>query len=257
MSWRSTWWRIRTSNLLPMSESLCVIVPSRGRPAGVAALRRAWTETDAVAHLTVAVDRDDPECGAYLAVGGDIVLGARLRMAGTLNKVALERATRYRYIGFMGDDHRPRSAGWDDEIRETLQEMGTGIVYGDDLLQGKKLPTAVFMTSNIIRALGYMALPGLIHLYLDNFWLDLGTTADVLRYLPDVVIEHMHPTNGKAPMDAGYAEVNDPAMYAADAETYVTYRRSRRFGADVDKVRALANVRVPLSLDISERWYPR
>ena len=241
-----------------MSASMCVIVPSRGRSANVRALKEAWDATAALAHLTVAVDADDPSRDAYLAEAGDVVLGPRLRMAGTLNKVALERATRYDYIGFMGDDHRPRTAGWDEEIRETLAKMGTGIVYGDDLLQGKNLPTAVFMTSNIIRALGYMAPPGLIHLYLDNFWLDLGTAADVLRYLPDVLIEHMHPTNGKAPMDAGYAEVNDPAMYAADSETYVTYRRSPQFGTDVAKVKALSRgERYAQSMDISHRWYPR
>ena len=57
-----------------------------------------------------------------------------------------------------------------------------------------------------------MVPPGMIHLYFDNFWLDFGRAMGKITYLPDVIIEHMHPAVGKAVLDAGYQEVNAPEM---------------------------------------------
>jgi hypothetical protein len=90
----------------------------------------------------------------------------------------------------MGDDHFPRTHGWDQAYLDALRELGTGIVYGNDLLQGHRLPTQCAMTADIVRRWGYMALPTLRHMYVDNFWRDLGNAADCLRYLPEVVVEH-------------------------------------------------------------------
>jgi len=161
-------------------------------------------------------------------------------MAPTLNKYAVEYARRYRYIGFMGDDHRPRTERWDAQVIRTLAKMRVGMVYGDDLLQGAALPTAVFMAGNIINVLGWMAPPGLIHLYLDNFWLTFGNAMDDgIRYLPNIVIEHMHPIAGKAPSDAGYVEVNAPDVYAHDAQVFRDYQDSGAFRRDVDLVREM------------------
>ena len=141
-------------------------------------------------------------------------------------------------IGFMGDDHRPRTVGWDTAYLEALRELGSGIVYGNDLLQGERIPTQVAMTTDIVRELGFMAPPVLKHLYVDNFWRDLGTAAGCLRYLSNVVVEHMHPIAGKAPWDDGYARVNAPTMYSGDANAYAKWA-AMDLAAAVEKVRAL------------------
>jgi len=153
-------------------------------------------------------------------------------MNGTLNAAAVEYADQYRYIGFMGDDHRPRTFGWDERIVEELNY--SHVVYGNDLLQGESLPTAVFMRSEIVQKLGYMAPPELIHLYLDNFWLELGR-ATSMRYLGDVTIEHLHPYAGKAEWDASYLEVNDQALYEHDRLAFENYMATR-FQEDLEKL---------------------
>jgi hypothetical protein len=139
----------------------------------------------------------------------------------------------------MGDDHMPRTVGWDAAYLEALRELGTGLVYGNDLLQGSSLPTQVAMTTDIVRALGYMAPPDLTHLYVDNFWRDLGRSAGCLRYLPDVIVEHRHPAAGKAQWDAGYARVNNSAMYEHDATAYEQYIGAGELHAAVDVVKML------------------
>ena len=201
---------------------LTVIVPSRGRPYNIVEYVDAWIATSiGAAKLIVAVDDDDPMLDEYQANcdgSYELIVGPRLRMGPTLNKIAVDVAPTTKIVGFTGDDHRFRTPRWDHTVVERLTHMGKGIAYGDDLIQGPNLPTAVFMTSNIVETLGYMAPPTLTHLFLDDFWRDLGNATNCLEYMPDIVIEHMHPLAGKAQQDAGYDEVN--TLYAKDEAAY-------------------------------------
>jgi hypothetical protein len=231
---------------------LIVIVPSRERPDAVHPLAEAFKATcTADTVLLLVVDASDPTLDAYKAAveleqaGGRAVgygTGPSTSMVEALNGAAWmlvdERTKRPPYaIGFMGDDHCPRSVGWDAAYLEALRELGTGLVYGNDLLQGERIPTQVAMTADIVRALGYMAPPVLTHLYVDDYWKALGVQGGCLRYLPDVIIEHRHPFAGKAAMDAGYERVNDAGMYERDAAAYAAY--AGQLAEDVTKVRAL------------------
>ena len=228
-------------------SDLLMIVPTRGRPDSVPAILEAWDATEATVHLLFAVDTDDPELAAYkkqaAALKGDgrvkFVFGKRRRLVGTLNLQAVKAAKSYRFIGFMGDDHRPRTAGWDARFVECLSGGGPGLVYGNDLLQGEKMPTAVALTSDIVKTLGYMAPPALVHLCVDLVWLDWGKGLDRITYLGDLIIEHMHPANGKAAMDAGYAEANSPEQTSSDSAAYYDYRDNGGLQADLDKLRGL------------------
>lgn len=220
-------------------NELLVIVPSRGRPGNARALVDAFTATSTGhADLLIAIDDDDPLAADYdQPTGVTVVCAPRLGLAGTLNVTAVRQARNYRYVGFMGDDHRPRTLGWDAVVVDELQRLGTGVVYGNDLIQGAALPTAVFLTSDIVTALGYMVPPGLRHLFLDNFWLRLGRDLDAISYLPDVIVEHLHPIAGKAGWDDGYRRVNAGDVWAADRQRFDDYCATELAG-DLAKIRA-------------------
>ncbi|ANZ35222.1 hypothetical protein BBK82_03190 [Lentzea guizhouensis] len=232
---------------------LLMIVPTRGRPHNIAALLEAWSETTVGdTELLIALDDDDPALSEYLTIKPEMewppapvhpprwISQSRLRLAGTLNALAVAEAQggRHKAIGFMGDDHRPRTRGWDAAFSTALADLGTGVVYGNDLIQGAALPTAVAMTADVIAALGYMVPPGLVHLYLDNAWLSIGEGIGRIRYLPEVVIEHMHPLAGKAPQDDGYREVNSEQQYLADRKSYEDWVNGG-LDQDLAKLRAL------------------
>jgi hypothetical protein len=134
----------------------------------------------------------------------------------------------------MGDDHRPRTAGWDENILDASTPWS--VVYGNDLFQGANIPTAVFIGSGLIRNLGYFNPPGLQHLYLDNSWKLYGEALGTLQYLPEVVIEHVHFLNGKAPKDALYAEVNAGSMYDHDRAAFEQWAANRA-ATDLERVR--------------------
>lgn len=216
-------------------RDLLVLVPSRGRPHNIAELASCWQSTESgFAQLLVAVDDDDPCLPEYRRVLDTLewacppllVVGPRLRIGGTLNSLAGQFASDYFALGFMGDDHRPRSYGWDRRFVEELKDLGTGIVYGDDLLQRESLATAFALTSNIVRTVGYLVPGGIVHMYFDNALMDIGRGIDRLRYLPDVVLEHMHPGAGKASWDSSYLETNSPEQYNDDGSRYTAWKES-------------------------------
>ncbi len=228
---------------------LTVIVPTRSRPHAVLPLAEAFRATcTAGTELLFSVDDDDPTRAAYFdaitqtAAAADIIVGSGPDMAAALNRVAVT-ATGYA-VAFMGDDHCPRTVSWDQHYLDALREMGSGIVYGNDLLQGERIPTQVAMTTDIVRALGWMSPPELGHLFIDNWWLALGQQAGCIRYLPDVIVEHRHPVAGKADWDAGYARVNDGSVYQRDGRAFEQLELSGALAAAVEKVRALRGERV-------------
>lgn len=226
-----------------MITRMLVIVPTRGRPENVVRLEQALKDTRTTrADFLYVVDDDDPKAIEYARLGLNrlSILDHRLRLGGTLNWAAWKYVEIYDAIGFMGDDHLPRTEFWDLRILEAL-DTGAGrdprVVYGNDLLQGENLPTAVFLHSKIIQALGYMVPPGMIHLYLDNFWKELGQSLNGLVYLPDVVIEHMHPAAGKADWDARYEEVNARDVDLSDRIAFHQYKENGWFAAALGRVR--------------------
>lgn len=213
-----------------MTEPLAVIVPTRGRPGNAARLAAAFRDTHALDAVPVFVaDQDDPELPGYRKlldedriprlVVTDISAGGH-GLCPALNYAALRYAELYEAVGFMGDDHLPRTANWDSLVMDELDSLEPRVVYGNDLLQGAALPTAVFLQSRMIKAMHFMAPPLLRHLYIDNFWKDLGERLGGLRYRADIVIEHLHPAAGKAEMDDRYRAVNSQETDNGDREMW-------------------------------------
>jgi hypothetical protein len=200
-----------------VERRLGVLVPSRGRPHNAHRLRAEWPDGVGLHFL---VDADDPTVPEYPV--GLTTIGAPPNHPGmveVLNRAAVRLTGEYFALGFMGDDHLPHP-GWEGPVLDALTDLGSGWVYGNDLVHGAGLPTAVFVTSDIVRTLGWMAPPALQHLYVDNAWLALGGATGRIRYLPDVVIEHLHPVVGKAVSDEGYERVNAESVYAHDGQAY-------------------------------------
>ena len=206
-------------------RNMAILVPSRHRPHNIGELIKSLDETETESDLIVIVDDDDKFMDQYLELGCDIFVVERKGkgMAKPLNFAARHFAHKYRHFCFLGDDHRPRTKNWDTHFINALDELGTGLVYGNDLLQGENLATAIAMTGDIVKALGGMVPPEMIHLYLDNFWMQLGKDLGAMKYMGHIILEHLHPIAGKAEWDAGYKEVNAQEIYSADAKAFYDY----------------------------------
>lgn len=214
--------------------SILALCPSRGRPRQAAETLASFNATlrDKGSRLVFVVDADDPTLADY-PPGSHVVpptgcMGDALRSA--MVPEVLKDATA---VGMIGDDNRFRTRGWDVVFDEALTER-IGVVYGDDGFQHARLPTSWWVSRPLVDVFG-LAPAGLQHLYMDNWWKSLGEGAGCLRYIPEVVIEHLHPhvTEGanwlhtdKA--DATYKRGNDPLRARHDRTVFEQWLRRRR-----------------------------
>jgi hypothetical protein len=233
---------------------LVVITPSRGRPTSLARLAAAVAATTAGrATVLGLVDDDDPCRGSYVEIGRQrgcsVQVGPRRGLVEWTNLAAAQLLAGDQpptWLATLGDDHVPRTAGWDLKLIDAVHRLnGPGFAYGNDLLQGQRLPTAWVVHASIVRALGWMMLPTVGHMYPDNAIAELGQATGRLAYAPDVVIEHLHPAAGKAPVDASYAASNAAAQFVADQAQFDRWRLHGSLHADAARVASLTWAGVP------------
>lgn len=164
-----------------------MICPSRNHPDKAAKLRANFRATRGEdTKLVFALDDDDSTVPDYPY---KVDIGPSRDPVSALNRAALRQTSKY--VGFVADDNRFITDGWDTLAIQHLEEMGGGVVYGDDLVDPGALPNTVFLSSSIVQTLGYMVPPDLTHGCFDNFWFDIGEGIGKLRYVPEIVIQHL------------------------------------------------------------------
>lgn len=213
---------------------LHTLIPTRGRPESVHDIVESFKSTCTISttRLSLVIDQLDPSTHDYEEAVSAATPRSDHRMIDRIGIIVVEGGTMVKAlneaalmvvadhdteaIGFLGDDHRPRTIGWDAAYLSALREIGAGVVYGNDLLQYDFVPTQCAMSAEIIRRIGWMAHPSLRHMYVDTLWRDMAREHGTIRYLPDIVVEHLHYINGKAVEDEGYRRVNASEVYARD-----------------------------------------
>ncbi len=189
---------------------MIVCVPSRGRPQRLARLFASVAATRASCAFYVRLDVDDPALGATMramramrAIHVQIVVGPRTDVAGAMQETFRVFPDEDCYA-LVGDDTVMRSYRWDDKLRAAAGLWH--VAYPDDGLKGAAQATHPFIGGNFLRAIGFWALPGLSHLYTDTVWDFLGRAYGNLIYQPQVLVEHLHWSAGKADRDDTYAK---------------------------------------------------
>lgn len=217
-----------------------VIVPSRGRPENLARCIEHLKKYSMVSEFVVGLDEDDEQ--NYPRIDGVMYeVGPRKLLVGTLNDIAMKYVDKYLFLTFLGDDNIVTTEGWDVAMSVTLAKQGYGIAYGNDHFQEDKLPTSIMITSNIVKALGFITPPVLKHLYADNFWQALGKGLGSLYYFPSVHWEHLHYMAGKSEKDSTYEEANSEERYKEDREAFSQYM-SEQYVEDVTRVKEALGV---------------
>lgn len=219
--------------------SLLVLCPSKGRPEKAQELLDSFNATKRLddTKLVFVIDEGEVDYPGLLAI---IPPSGRRGMVDPLNtayRVIAENET-WDTIGFVGDDHRFRTPGWDAIFSEILAAGGGGLIYGNDLnWPNGEIPTMIFGSAWVWDALGWMALPSCQHLYVDNAWRVIGEETNRLWYVPEVIIEHVHPAYSKAEWDEGYRAVNSSEMYSHDRAAFEAWLQ-RGADEDIGRVRS-------------------
>jgi len=207
-----------------MIEKIAVLCPTRDRFEMTKQVYQSWLDTHTkLSDFYIAIDNDQEEMYKDFPIDPAFVIVApkgRKGMVDTTNFAALDLSGHYTSVMFVGTDHYFRTYGWDFIFYNVLMKdlKGTGFVYGNDLLQGERLPTECLISSDIIRTLGYMCPPCMQHLFVDDAWKTLGNSIGRIKYVSNVIIEHMHYSLGKNARDESYQQTD--SLYAADKIAY-------------------------------------
>ena len=184
------------------------ILPSRGRPHNVERLAMHYRYTDATAMVCLYLDIDDPQLDAYDKIDLPKTWLRIIKCSRPENPVWHINNDHFTYwpnlkwYGHINDDMVPRTYHWDQVL---IAEAGDDyIAYGDDLLQGRRMCTFPVIGGNLVRRVGKLMFDGM---NIDAAWMLLGYKHNLLKFRPDVILEHMHHTNGKAPFDSTYEYV--------------------------------------------------
>jgi hypothetical protein len=215
---------------------ILVIVPTRNRNTQHKEFAETFLKNSVASDLVFVLDQDNEK--TYDRLPGVMYKIHNTQSRGLcepLNHTAVAYADQYSYIGFMGDDSRPRTFRWDQLMLDEMKKKPLSVAYGNDLLQGKKLPTAILMSSVIIQKLGYMAPPTLRHQWSDLFWLDLGQKLGTLTYFPNIIIEHLHHSVGKSSTDQTYIDATNRLIRRHDRDAYKKYYQEH-FAKDIKKL---------------------
>lgn len=171
------------------------------------------TEEPELSRLWFLVNRDDKERYDYEVNTnfGAVVPFQEMPMVERTNRGAAEAiVSGYDYIGWVADDNRFETPGWDQKVIEFLQR--TPVVFCNDVVSPGSKPSHVFMDSRIPKALGWFLHPQMRSTFFDDVWHDIGKALGI-TYLDDVRIPHL------------YVEKDNREDFFHDMEVYQTWQR--------------------------------
>jgi hypothetical protein len=180
------------------------ILPSLGRPERAQEVAEAAQDVP----INLRLHWGDPRLEDYMKVkwpkAWSVVTSERLSLCETLNWCLKDypRGKNADFYGFLADDTIPSPSDWADELEHYAGRWN--IAYPDDGVHGKDLCTHFCIGGDLVREVGWLALPGLKHSYVDTVWSVIGANLGLLRYKPRVKFNHAHPINKKAEQDATY-----------------------------------------------------
>lgn len=144
--------------------SVCVMIPSRSRPANFIAAAHSVADTAPSAITIGYVDVNDPDYQAYLALElpprTRLVTGVQLGPARSANLIA-QQEPGHDWFGLITDDSIIETNGWDEYLASLSFAGGVGVVSpAHNLGPHVDMP---FVSHAWIAALGWFSHPRLCH----------------------------------------------------------------------------------------------
>lgn len=218
---------------------ISLLLPTRGRAALAERFMRSaamQAENPAAVEVILRVDEDDAASHALDAAGLRAVtlVGPRAPM-GDYNSLCLRRASGD-IVVLCNDDVVIRTPGWDTRLREVHRAVPDAIylAYPNDLYKGRRVCTFPVLSRRTCELLGDPFPAAYQGAFIDYHLLDIFKRLEHggqprLRYLEDVLFEHMHFRAGKGELDDTYRLRNR----FGDDDTFLALRGERSRAARV------------------------
>lgn len=209
---------------------ILVKYPTRNRPQQFLKILRAYyesaTDKDNIDWL-VSYDLDDKSMNpGILNQAKDIIPHIELRSGFSRSKIdACNRDIRKPYdwdvIVLISDDMEVEVKGWDDVIRNEMKKSfpdTDGVLWFYDGYQDR-ICTFSIIGKKYYERFNYMYHPSYKSLWCDNELTDVAKELGKLKYIPNAIVKHQHPSwGGGMKMDDLY-RINE-SFFQMDAENY-------------------------------------
>ncbi len=179
---------------------------TRNRPQATQALIDAMRATGEVPEVAVMVDGPfyDISWPTHWHIHNSF---GHLEMQRALNEL-LAKYPRQPFYGILTDTHRPQTPGWASKLSAAA---GSGCIAICNTTKNRMNPrtgnrrmTTLAVGGDLVRAIGWLWLDKVTHLYGDDAWEDVGYALGCVRYLPDVVILALLKRDGEVPIDGNH-----------------------------------------------------
>ena len=201
------------------SGGTVLLVPVLRRPRNVAPLVRSVRENTPEPHriLFLATTGDLEEIAAIRDAGADLLEVPPYPRGDYARKInAGYRASSEPFL-FLGADDLAFHPGWLPAALELMADPAIGVVGTQDLAPTERARTGQHATHSLVRRSyvdergtidrrGEVLHPGYWHEYVDNELVETARHRGAFAFAFGSVVEHLHPSWGKAPTDELYAQ---------------------------------------------------
>lgn len=210
------------------------ILTSLSRPRELQRMAASYRWTDET--VVLALYEKDPMLGEYMmGAWPKSWQTAVVAMPGngpTYNAL-LEMKPKEPFYGFLADDILLDTPGM---LKELEREAGQwNIAYSNEGHQCERLATMPCIGGDLVREVGYLAPPHIVHWAIDDVWTAIGRKLDRLRYRADLRYTHLNPIWGTAPDDKTYRLARQRSF------GYQDIFRAWQVGGELDRIVARVN----------------
>ena len=195
------------------------LCPTYQRPERLQDLAESWVKYES-GRLMVRVYEHDPRKEDYFKIQwpeGWLLYESPEKGAGeALNGLYIKYPDEKTY-GFIGDDVVLKTP------LGLLEETAFPwyVAFPNDTIQGHRMPTHFCVGHKLAKVMGGIVPPMFKHNYMDIGLANIAAPFSLLRYCPEVVFQHNHFINNKAPLDDTYHEVYaDGCIASGEMEDY-------------------------------------
>lgn len=214
------------------------LLPTRNRPRAMEACIEAMKMTGEVPEVAVMVDGQmyDIEWPSHWHIHES---GGHIEFQRALNAL-YHLYPNEKCYGILTDQSRPQTPLWATKLEEAA---GSGFMAMCNTTKNRVNPrtglrrvTTTCTGGELIRAIGWVWLDKVVHLYGDDAWEDIGYALNVIKYMPDVVILALLKRDGEVEIDANHARKWQGRSYmATDAQAFQDWK-AKEFPALIERL---------------------
>lgn len=229
------------------------ICPTLGRPERLQELAKSWNRMQPDTKLIVRLWDGDVRLEAYSKLKWPATwhfyTSSKKYLGPTLNEF-FEAYKEEETYGFIADDVVLRTPSG----LEHLEAMAAPfyIAYPNDCLQRYRLCTHFCIGGELVRELGWFALPDMLHM-VDMPWYNIGRNTGLIRYCAQVIFQHKHFLTGTVEKDDTYSVTYRGNVNRPNSQLYLqdhgNLKKWLEKGLALDAIKALRVATV-----MSEDW---